>query len=147
MANFKGCPPADIHPAKRIYEVDGILVVLVNLDGEFYAVEDTCTHDGGPLGEGECRTGTLSALHGARWISARAALRCLLLTRRPPTQSVYKTAISTSSRIERKESAARPTEDDAGDNPENVFDLEIGINIVDLGLVYDEGAGRQERGC
>lgn len=36
---------------KRIVEVDGILVVVVNFDGNFYAIEDVCTHDGGPLGE------------------------------------------------------------------------------------------------
>jgi nitrite reductase/ring-hydroxylating ferredoxin subunit len=31
--------------AKKIVEVDGIEVVVVNLDGQFYAVEDVCTHD------------------------------------------------------------------------------------------------------
>ena len=44
----------DIPPGtKKIVEVDGIEVVVVNLDGQFYAVEDVCTHDGGPLGEGK----------------------------------------------------------------------------------------------
>ena len=44
----------DIPPgAKKIVEVDGIEVVVINLDGQFYAVEDVCTHDGGPLGEGK----------------------------------------------------------------------------------------------
>ncbi len=28
-------------------------IALFNLDGEFYAIEDMCTHDGGPLVEGE----------------------------------------------------------------------------------------------
>jgi 3-phenylpropionate/trans-cinnamate dioxygenase ferredoxin subunit len=67
----------DIQPGeKRIYEVDGILVVLVNLHGEFYAIEDTCTHDGGPLGEGEMQNGHLICpRHGARFdIRTGAAL-------------------------------------------------------------------------
>ena len=38
---------------KKIVEVDGIEIVVVNLDGKFYAIEDVCTHDGGPLGEGQ----------------------------------------------------------------------------------------------
>lgn len=78
MANFvKVARVEDIQPGeKRIYEVDGILVVLVNLNGEFYAIEDTCTHDGGPLGEGEMQNGHLICpRHGARFdIRTGAAL-------------------------------------------------------------------------
>ena len=33
-------------------EADGILIVVANIDGEFYAVEELAPHDGGPLGEG-----------------------------------------------------------------------------------------------
>lgn len=32
--------------------VDGIEVLLCNVDGELYAVEDVCTHDGGALDQG-----------------------------------------------------------------------------------------------
>lgn len=38
--------------AKR-FEVDGVEVLLCNVAGAFYAVEDVCTHDGGPLDQGE----------------------------------------------------------------------------------------------
>jgi 3-phenylpropionate/trans-cinnamate dioxygenase ferredoxin component len=43
----------DIPPgtAKRV-EVDGVEVLLCNVDGELYAVADVCTHDGGPLDQG-----------------------------------------------------------------------------------------------
>jgi 3-phenylpropionate/trans-cinnamate dioxygenase ferredoxin subunit len=34
-------------------EVDDHYVVLVRLEGQVYCLEDVCTHDGGPLGEGE----------------------------------------------------------------------------------------------
>jgi len=53
---------------KKIYEVDGILVVVVNLDGEYYCIEDVCTHDGGPLGEGDLDDGEIVCpRHGARF--------------------------------------------------------------------------------
>jgi 3-phenylpropionate/trans-cinnamate dioxygenase ferredoxin component len=32
--------------------VDGTGVLLCNTDGSIYAIEDVCTHDGGPLDEG-----------------------------------------------------------------------------------------------
>ena len=37
---------------KRV-EVDGVEVLLCNVEGEIFAVEDVCTHDGGPLDQGE----------------------------------------------------------------------------------------------
>jgi 3-phenylpropionate/trans-cinnamate dioxygenase ferredoxin component len=53
---------------KRIVEVEGVLVVLVNVDGRYYAVEDVCTHDGGPLGEGNLENAHLICpRHGARF--------------------------------------------------------------------------------
>lgn len=59
---------ADIPPgAKKIVEVDGVEAVVVNLDGVFYAIENVCTHDGGPLGEG--------ALEGCQLICPRHGAR------------------------------------------------------------------------
>ena len=53
---------------KKVYEVDGVMVVVVNLDGEYFCVEDVCTHDGGPLGEGKLECGQLVCpRHGARF--------------------------------------------------------------------------------
>jgi 3-phenylpropionate/trans-cinnamate dioxygenase ferredoxin subunit len=33
----------------RRVEAEGTLIVVFNLDGEFHAIEDVCTHDGGRL--------------------------------------------------------------------------------------------------
>jgi 3-phenylpropionate/trans-cinnamate dioxygenase ferredoxin subunit len=33
--------------------VDGLEVLVCNVGGQFYAIEDVCTHDGGPLDQGE----------------------------------------------------------------------------------------------
>jgi 3-phenylpropionate/trans-cinnamate dioxygenase ferredoxin component len=59
----------EIRPGeKRVIEVDGELVLVVNLDGQFYAVEDVCTHDGGPLGEGVLQDGDIVCpRHGAHF--------------------------------------------------------------------------------
>jgi 3-phenylpropionate/trans-cinnamate dioxygenase ferredoxin subunit len=60
---------------KRI-EVGGEAVLLCNVDGDFYAVEDVCTHDGGPLDQGElagCRI--MCPRHGALFdVTSGAAL-------------------------------------------------------------------------
>lgn len=68
---------SDIPPGttKRV-EVDGDGVLLCNVDGTIYAVEDVCTHDGGPLDEGEldgCRI--MCPRHGALFdVTTGAAL-------------------------------------------------------------------------
>jgi 3-phenylpropionate/trans-cinnamate dioxygenase ferredoxin subunit len=37
----------------KVVEVEGHHVALFNIGGEFFAIADVCTHDGGPLAEGE----------------------------------------------------------------------------------------------
>lgn len=39
-------------PGKRVFEIDEQFVLVAHLDGRWYALDDRCTHDGGPLGEG-----------------------------------------------------------------------------------------------
>ena len=39
--------------AMRIVEVDGIEIGVFNCGGELLAIEDRCSHDDGPLAEGE----------------------------------------------------------------------------------------------
>ena len=38
--------------ADKVVEVDGKAIAVFNCDGTFYAVDNTCKHRGGPLGEG-----------------------------------------------------------------------------------------------
>ena len=50
----------------RVVECAGRSLALSNIDGEFYAIDNICTHDGGPLGEGRIRNGrVLCPRHGA----------------------------------------------------------------------------------
>lgn len=55
-------------PGKLLVEVDDRLVALFHVDGRFYALDDVCTHDGGPLAEGELADHTIACpRHGARF--------------------------------------------------------------------------------
>jgi 3-phenylpropionate/trans-cinnamate dioxygenase ferredoxin subunit len=61
----------------KLVEVDAVRVALFNLAGQVYAIEDVCTHDGGPLVEGEVVNGceVICPRHGARFdIRTGAAL-------------------------------------------------------------------------
>jgi len=68
---------ADIAPGTtHKIVVDGSPVLLCNVDGTFYAIEDVCTHDGGELDQGEldgCRI--MCPRHGAYFdVTTGAAL-------------------------------------------------------------------------
>lgn len=39
-------------PSSTLVEVDDEAVVLIHAAGKFYALDDVCTHDGGPLSDG-----------------------------------------------------------------------------------------------
>lgn len=43
----------DLPPGEgRVVDLNGTEVALFNLGGTFYAIDNTCVHQGGPLGEG-----------------------------------------------------------------------------------------------
>jgi 3-phenylpropionate/trans-cinnamate dioxygenase ferredoxin subunit len=48
------CPLSELAPgAMRLVEHEGTKIGVFNCDGTLYAIEDRCSHDGGPLAEGE----------------------------------------------------------------------------------------------
>jgi 3-phenylpropionate/trans-cinnamate dioxygenase ferredoxin subunit len=52
----------------RTVDVDGTPVVVFNLDGDYYAIEDVCTHDGGQLTGGTVEgCEVVCPRHGARF--------------------------------------------------------------------------------
>ena len=45
---------SDLVPGQcKVVEVDGKAIGLFNVDGALYALDNTCPHRGGPLGEGD----------------------------------------------------------------------------------------------
>jgi nitrite reductase/ring-hydroxylating ferredoxin subunit len=55
MAEFvKVAKTSDLKPGKaKILKAKGKEIALYNVDGKFYATQNECTHEGGPLGEGD----------------------------------------------------------------------------------------------
>ena len=51
MSDWIDAAPVDeIRPGGHVVvDVDGVEVAVFNVDGEFLAIEDVCTHDGGEL--------------------------------------------------------------------------------------------------
>jgi len=62
--------------AYRVFDVDGTHIALFNLDGQYYAIEDMCTHDAGQLSGGAVEDGNIICpRHGAKFcIRTGAAL-------------------------------------------------------------------------
>ena len=55
-------------PGKVMLELDEEFVVLFHVDGQFSCIDDVCTHDSGPLGEGELCGHTIACpRHGAKF--------------------------------------------------------------------------------
>lgn len=59
----------DLPAGERLFlEIDGQPIVIFNLAGEFYAIADLCSHDNGPVGEGELEGfEIICPRHGARF--------------------------------------------------------------------------------
>lgn len=54
MAKHRVAKVSEIAPGTtRRVVIDSNEILLCNVDGKVYAVEDVCTHDGGPLDQGE----------------------------------------------------------------------------------------------
>ena len=48
------CPLDELPPGeKRLVEYDDLEIGVINCRGEIFAIEDRCSHDDGPLAEGE----------------------------------------------------------------------------------------------
>lgn len=55
-------------PGRLLVEVEDHLVVVIRAGGSVYCLDDVCTHDGGPLADGELEKETLACpRHGAKF--------------------------------------------------------------------------------
>lgn len=74
------CPTSQLLPGEKAVAWAGdTAIVVVNLDGEFYALEDRCTHDEFELSSGDVdlAEGSITCvLHGARFSLRDGAALC-----------------------------------------------------------------------
>ena len=80
MYNYRNIDPArcefvpigadeDIPDGKRMFvEIDGLPIVVFRIGGELFAIADICSHDDGPLGDGDLEGYEIVCpRHGARF--------------------------------------------------------------------------------
>ncbi len=62
-------PVDDLPNGERLFlEIDSYAIVVFNIAGQFFAIGDICTHDDGPLGDGELEGWeVVCPRHGARF--------------------------------------------------------------------------------
>ena len=54
--------------ASRLVRLDDVPIAVFHLDDGWYAIEDVCTHDGGPVAEGRLEDGIIECpRHGAKF--------------------------------------------------------------------------------
>ena len=83
MSDFvRVCKVGDVpDPGKQIFDLDERYIVLFHVDGRFYALDDLCTHDGGPLGEGLLERFTITCpRHGAKFDIRDGRVLCMPAT-------------------------------------------------------------------
>jgi 3-phenylpropionate/trans-cinnamate dioxygenase ferredoxin subunit len=73
----------------KVFSVGDHRIALCRVDDVFYAVADLCTHDGGPLGEGELVDHQIECpRHGARFDIETGKALCLPAVLAIPTYKV-----------------------------------------------------------
>ena len=73
----------------KIVRLDDQEIAVFNLGGAYYAMDDVCTHDGGPLAEGVIDGDVIECpRHGARFDIRTGAVLAMPATRAVPTYAV-----------------------------------------------------------
>lgn len=70
MADFVTVAPVDELPAgeRMVVEINRKWVAIFNVGGEYHAIQDICSHDGGELAEGELSGCEIACpRHGAKF--------------------------------------------------------------------------------
>jgi len=62
-------PESELAPGTwKVVEVEGVWVAVYNIDGDYLAIEDICSHDGGELAGGDLKGDEVTCpRHGARF--------------------------------------------------------------------------------
>jgi 3-phenylpropionate/trans-cinnamate dioxygenase ferredoxin subunit len=91
VADFvKVASVTDLPPGERLWhDFEEETVIVFNVAGQFYAIADLCTHDDGPLGDGELEGHEVTCpRHGARFDVRTGKALCLPAVTGVPTYAV-----------------------------------------------------------
>ncbi len=97
MAEFvKVAKMAEIAPGQaKMVEVNDKEIALFNVDGSFYAIDNACTHVGGPLSEGELDGPQVTCpLHGSIFNVTTGEVRCVHVLLLSPTFNYFQYVLS-----------------------------------------------------
>jgi 3-phenylpropionate/trans-cinnamate dioxygenase ferredoxin subunit len=80
----------DIPPGSRLHvDLEEESIIILNIEGEYYCIADLCTHDGGPLEDGDVLDHQIECpRHGARFDVRTGAVTRLPATDPIPTYPV-----------------------------------------------------------
>lgn len=69
MASVKVAQVGEIAPGSgKVASAGGKAIAVFNIGGVFYAIDNTCTHRGGPLGEGQVQGNVVTCpWHGSQF--------------------------------------------------------------------------------
>ncbi len=67
VASLRQCPPGSAHECAAADRI----VALFNVDGQIYALDGICPHQGGPLGKGRLHAGIVTCPWHGRQIDVR----------------------------------------------------------------------------
>jgi 3-phenylpropionate/trans-cinnamate dioxygenase ferredoxin subunit len=69
----------DLPPGERLFvEIGSLPIVIINIDSQYYALEDLCSHDDGPVGDGELEGfKIICPRHGARFDVRTGQVLCM----------------------------------------------------------------------
>lgn len=96
---FDVAPEADLLPGQaKLIDVDNVMIAVFNVDGDYYAIEDVCTHDGASmLG---CGLEPDEVIDGAELICPRHGARFCVKTGNALTPPAYEPTTTFPVRVE-----------------------------------------------
>jgi 3-phenylpropionate/trans-cinnamate dioxygenase ferredoxin subunit len=80
MTDFVSVCKVDDLPegVRKVVDIDERFILVFHVDGQFYAIDDMCTHDGGPLGDGFLDGFTIACpRHGAKFDIRDGRVLCM----------------------------------------------------------------------